>query len=346
MTKKIDQAVIMVGGKGTRLRPLTETCPKPALPVLDKPCLMYLIESVAAAGIKEVILACGYRSQQLVESIGDGSELGVHISYSFEDEPLGTAGAIKKVEDMLGDTFVAANGDVFADIDMKEEIDEHFSSGATVTMSLIPVDNPCEFGIARVGTDGRISEFKEKPKPEEAFSNLINAGVYVLEKRILDLVPENTQYDLSKELIPRLMDRGDRIQGYMLNGIWRDVGRPSDLIGANLIAAEKRFGKEDWTAHDVSRTSIGGPFFLGEGSSISDSSSESSVILKGCRVAGSRLKGSLIMHGCKVENAEVSNSILGNGCTISCGSVIDGSVLGDGTHVAPGTNMVDNEMKK
>jgi mannose-1-phosphate guanylyltransferase len=346
MTKKIDQAVIMVGGKGTRLRPLTETCPKPALPVLDKPCLMYLVESIAAAGIKKVILACGYRSQQLVEAIGDGSDLGIEITYSFEDEPLGTAGAIKKVEDLLGDTFVAANGDVFADIDVKDEIREHFSSGATVTMSLTPVDNPCEFGIARVGQDGRISEFKEKPKPEEAFSNLINAGVYVLEKRILEMVAENTQYDLSKELIPRLMERGERIQGYGLKGMWRDVGRPSDLIGANLAAAERLFGNENWGEHDIYRTEIDGPFFLGEGSSIYDSRSDSSVILKGCRVAGSRLKGSLVMRNCTVEEADIRDSILGNGCAISPGSVIERSVLGDGTVVAPGTRIVDNEVKK
>ncbi|MDD2626964.1 MAG: NDP-sugar synthase [Candidatus Methanomethylophilus sp.] len=346
MTKRIDQAVIMVGGRGTRLRPLTETCPKPALPVLDKPCLMYLIESVAAAGIKKVILACGYRSQQLVEAIGDGSHIGIEISYSFEDEPLGTAGAIKKVENMLGETFVAANGDVFADIDVKDEIREHFSSGAAVTMSLTPVDNPCEFGIARVGPDGRISEFKEKPKPEEAFSNLINAGVYVLEKRIFDTVPENAQYDLSKELVPRLMEKGERIQGYGLRGMWRDVGRPSDLIGANLAAAERLFGNENWGEHDVSRTEIDGPFFLGEGSSISDSRSDSSVILKGCRVAGSRLKGSLVMRNCTVEEAEIRDSILGNGCAISPGSVIERSVLGDGTVVAPGTRIVDNEVKK
>ncbi|MDN5358018.1 MAG: mannose-phosphate guanylyltransferase [Candidatus Methanomethylophilaceae archaeon] len=346
MTKKIDQAVIMVGGKGTRLRPLTETCPKPALPVLDKPCLMYLIESVAAAGIKKVILACGYRSQQLVEAIGDGSDLGIEIIYSFEDEPLGTAGAIKKVENMLGDTFVAANGDVFADIDVKDEIREHFSSGAAVTMALTPVDNPCEFGIARVGPDGRISEFKEKPKPGEVFSNLINAGVYVLEKKVLGLVPENTQYDLSKELIPRLMERGERIQGYGLKGMWRDVGRPSDLIGANLAVAERLFEDEDWTEHGALRTEINGPFFLGEGSSISDSFSDSSVILKKCTVAGSRLKGSLIMRNCRVEEAEINNSILGCGCTVSPGSVIERSVLGDGTLVPPGTAIIDNGVKK
>ena len=344
MVKKIDQAVIMVGGMGTRLRPLTETCPKPVLPVLDKPCLMYLIESIARAGVKEIILACGYRSQQLKDAIGDGSRLGIDISYSYEDEPLGTAGAIKKVVDRLGDTFIAANGDVFADIDVAEEVKEHFESDALVTLSLTPVENPWEFGVAGIDAEGKITEFKEKPKPEDAFSNLINAGVYVLEKKIFDLVPENTNYDLSKELIPILMDRGERVQGYKLNGVWLDVGRPNDLIAANLNAAERYFSDEDWSEHNVHNTTISGAFYLGKGSMISDSSSESSVVLKDCKVSGSRITDSLIMPGCIVEGAEIKGSILGNGCIIPKGSMIENSVLGNGTIVVAGTRIVDNEV--
>ena len=346
MVKKIDQAVIMVGGMGTRLRPLTETCPKPVLPVLDKPCLMYLIESIARAGVKEIILACGYRSQQLKDAIGDGSHLGIDISYSYEDEPLGTAGAIKKVVDRLGDTFIAANGDVFADIDVTEEISEHFRSGALATLSLTPVENPWEFGVAGINDDGRITEFREKPKPEDAFSNLINAGVYVLEKKIFDLVPENAKYDLSKELIPLLVKEGEIVQGYKLNGVWLDVGRPNDLIAANLTAAERYFSDEDWSEHNVCNTTVSGAFYLGKGSMISDSSSESSVVLKDCKVSGSRITDSLIMPGCIVEGAEIKGSILGNGCIIPKGSMIENSVLGNGTTVVAGTRIVDNEVAK
>ncbi len=346
MVKKVDQAVIMVGGMGTRLRPLTETCPKPVLPVLDKPCLMYLIESIAKAGVKEIILACGYRSQQLKDAIGDGSAFGINISYSYEDEPLGTAGAIKKVSDRLGDTFIAANGDVFADIDVTEVIREHFESGAVVTLSLTSVDNPWEFGVAGIDEDGRITEFREKPKPEDAFSNLINAGVYVLEKKIFDFVPENSKYDLSKELLPDLMDRGEKIQGYKLKGVWHDVGRPHDLIAANLAAAKNRFSNEDWSKHDVHDTVISGTFYLGKGSTISDSSSESSIVLRDCKVSGSKLTGSLVMPNCTVVGAEIKDSILGNGCIISEGSVIEGSVLGNGTHVVAGTKIINNEVRE
>ena len=172
---KVRQAVVMVGGKGTRLLPLTETRPKIILPVADKPCLWYLLRSLAYGGIEEVILACGYKSELMRRTIGDGSDLGIDIQYSYEDEPMGTGGAMKLVEDRLDDTFVAANGDVFVSMDVSAEIRTHQETGAAVTIALTPVDNPCEFGIARVDDDNRISEFKEKPKPEEVFSNLINS---------------------------------------------------------------------------------------------------------------------------------------------------------------------------
>ncbi|MDO5862220.1 MAG: nucleotidyltransferase family protein, partial [Thermoplasmata archaeon] len=230
----VKQAVVMVGGKGTRLLPLTETRPKIVLPVADKPCLWYLLRSLAMGGIEEVILACGYKSEIMRRTIGDGSDLGIHIEYSYEDEPMGTGGAMKLVEDRLDDTFVAANGDVFASIDVTGEIARHQETGAAVTIALTPVENPCEFGIARTDGEGRILEFKEKPKPEEVFSNLINAGVYILQRDVVTEIPENTFYDFSKDLVPKLMSEGRRIQGYEIDGIWMDVGRPRDLLRANL----------------------------------------------------------------------------------------------------------------
>lgn len=342
---EIRQAVIMVGGKGTRLRPLTETRPKPVLPVLDKPCLMYLIESMANAGIDDVILACGYKSEKLVAEIGDGRDLGIRISYSYEDEPLGTAGAIKLIEDRLDGTFIAANGDVFADIDVTKEMDIHRRTGAAVTLALTPVENPCEFGIARVEEDGRISEFREKPKPEEVFSNLINAGVYVLEKRIMSQIPQGKAFDLSKELIPILMSLGERIQSYRLEGSWRDVGRPSDLLGANLDMAAKRYGDKEWTGERFSGSGIKKPFYAGPDAVLKGSAAESSVILKGSRVLNSNLKSTLIMWNCSIDSAEISGSILGEGCKIGKGSVITDSVLGDGTVVKPNSEIRGNVVR-
>ena len=313
MDGKVRQAVVMVGGKGTRLLPLTETRPKIILPVADRPCLWYLLRSLARAGIEEVILACGYKSEQMREAIGDGSDLGLNIIYSYEDEPLGTGGAMKLVEDRLDDVFVAANGDV--------------------TISLTPVENPCEFGIARVQPDGRITEFKEKPRPEEVFSNLINAGVYVLNRSVLDYVPERTFYDFSKDLVPRLMADGHRIQGFQIDGIWMDVGRPHDLLGANLAVASAEYADSDWA---TGGSEIDGPFYMGAGSDVSDSRISDSVVLAGSSVSGSDLDRVLVMRNCRVQDAKLENSILGDGCTIGKGAVVRNAVLADNTVIGPG----------
>ena len=333
MVGKVRQAVVMVGGKGTRLLPLTETKPKIILPVADRPCLWYLLRSLARAGIEEVILACGYKSEQMRDAIGDGSDLGISIVYSYEDEPLGTGGAMKLVEDRLDDVFVAANGDVFASIDVGAEIEEHIRSKASVTIALTPVENPCEFGIARVQDDGRITEFKEKPKPEEVFSNLINAGVYVIDRSVLGYVPEATFYDFSKDLVPRLMADGHRIQGYEVNGIWMDVGRPHDLLGANLSIAESEFSGSDW---DTPGSSISGRFYMGSGAEVIGSEVSESAILSGSSVRNSNLDGVLVMRGCNIEDASVSRSIIGDNCRICKGAMVVNAVLGDGTVVGEG----------
>lgn len=330
---KVRQAVVMVGGKGTRLLPLTETHPKIILPVADRPCLWYLLRSLANAGIEEVILACGYKSEQMVAAIGDGTDLGLKIVYSYEDEPMGTGGAMKLVEDRLDEVFVAANGDVFASIDVASEIREHLDSGASVTIALTPVENPCEFGIARVGDDGRITEFKEKPRPEEAFSNLINAGVYVIDRSVLEHVPEGSFYDFSKDLVPLLMERGHRIQGFGISGIWMDVGRPRDLVNANLAIAQAEHAGSGDSAVDSVRN---GTLYMGDGASVVGSDVNDAVVSNGSKVTGSRLDRVLVMPGCTVDGATVENSILGYGCTVSKGATVRNSVLGDGTVVGPG----------
>lgn len=334
---KIKQAVIMVGGQGTRLRPLTDTKPKPILPVLDKPCLHYLMKSMADAGIEEVFLACGYKSEQLVEAIGNGMDLGITVEYSYEDEPLGTAGALKLLESRLDDTFVVANGDTFADIDIGAEMKEHTSSGAFVTLALTTVSNPSEFGIVRLDDDGRISEFKEKPKPEEAFSNLVNAGVYVMEKTVLAHIPPTGFFDLSKNLFKILMDRGDRLQGYNLQGVWHDVGRPSDLLETNLLMAERE--NQELPSGDNMKTER--PFYIGPKSDVSNSNIKSVSILSGNQISNSTIERSLIMRGCKISGATIKESILGDGCVVKEGAVIENSVLGDGTVVESGATIND-----
>lgn len=327
---KVRQAVIMVGGKGTRLLPLTENRPKPMLSVADKPCIWYLVRSLARAGIEEILMACGYKPG-VMENLGDGSDLGVRIRYFYEDEPMGTAGAMKLLESQLDEVFVAANGDVFADIDVDKEVEVHFANDSDITIALTPVSNPCEFGIVRVDETGRILEFKEKPRPEEVFSNLINAGVYVMDRSVLRFVPEGVFFDFSKDLVPLVMADGGHIHGFELSGLWMDVGRPHDLLGANLSVAER-------SGTQVAER-VKGPFYLGDGATVVGSEIDHAVILMGASVDGSVLDHALVMKNSTVVGSTLRNTIVGEGCTIGEGSVITNAVLADNTVMEPGTVM-------
>lgn len=332
MSSEVRQAVIMVGGKGTRLLPLTLTRPKPAMPVLDKPFLKYLIESMADAGIEEVFLACGYKSDVLAHAIGDGSDMGVRIIYSDEDTPLGTGGAIKRLEDRLDPVFLAANGDTLTSVDIAAQIREHFESGAAVTDSLSEVDDPSQAGVVRIDGDGRILEFQDKPKREEACSNLVNSGVYVVDKKVLEYIPKDTFYDFSKDLFPLLIEKGERLQGHMAKGIWVDIGRPHDLIRMNLVMADRLYSGHDWS--DSAEDSVlDGTVYLGDGTVVRSSKVSESVISKGCDVRSSYLSGTFVMGACRIDGARVENSILGEGCVLKKGCLVVDSVLKDGTVV-------------
>ncbi len=332
MSSEVRQAVIMVGGKGTRLLPLTLTRPKPAMPVLDKPFLKYLIESMADAGIKEIFLACGYKSDVLAHAIGDGSDMGVRIIYSDEDTPLGTGGAIKRLEDRLDPVFLAANGDTLTSVDIAAQIREHFESGAAVTDSLSEVDDPSQAGVVRIDRDGRILEFQDKPKREEACSNLVNSGVYVVDKKVLGYIPKDTFYDFSKDLFPLLIEKGERLQGHMAKGVWVDIGRPHDLIRMNLVMADRLYRGHDWS--DSAEDSVlDGTVYLGDGTVVRSSKVSESVISKGCDVRSSYLSGTFVMGACRIDGARVENSILGEGCVLKKGCLVVDSVLKDGTVV-------------
>ena len=332
MSSEVRQAVIMVGGKGTRLLPLTLTRPKPAMPVLDKPFLKYLIESMADAGIEEIFLACGYKSDILAHAIGDGSDMGVRIIYSDEDTPLGTGGAIKRLEDRLDPVFLAANGDTLTSVDIATQIREHFESGAAVTDSLSEVDDPSQAGVVRIDGDGRILEFQDKPKREEACSNLVNSGVYVVDKKVLEYIPKDTFYDFSKDLFPLLIEKGERLQGHMAKGVWVDIGRPHDLIRMNLVMADRLYRGHDWS--DSAEDSVlDGTVYLGDGTVVRSSKVSESVISKGCDVRSSHLSGTFVMEACRIDGARVENSILGEGCVLKKGCLVVDSVLKDGTVV-------------
>jgi mannose-1-phosphate guanylyltransferase len=338
---KVRQAVIMVGGQGKRLRPFTYHRPKPALPVLDKPCLWYLLKSMADSGIEEVILACGsgYNSRPLTEAIGDGSDLGLKILYSHEEEPLGNGGAIKLVKDKLDDVFVAANGDVFADISLKEQIDMHFACEADLTIALTKVKDKDKhkFGIVTLDDTGRITEFIEKPV-DITPSNLANAGVYVVNKKILSFT-RKTVFDFSKDLMQNMVKDQKKVYGFPLKGTWMDVGRPSDLIRANLHMAAAKQHEIKIKQSGIGSSFIEKPFYLGTGAIVDRSIISSSVIMVNSKVTGCKLTKALIMENCNVDSAKIVNSIIGRGCTILPGAEIINSDVEDGTTVEAGTKI-------
>lgn len=333
MERDVRQAVVLAGGKGTRLRPLTDNRPKPLLPILGKPCIEYALRSLVEAGIEEIFVACGYRANDLVSSITE-LDLGVRkLVFAFEDEPAGTAGAVKLLETRLEGTFVVASGDVLADVNMGDLIAYHRTKGAFGTMALTTAERPEEFGIVGLDQNGRIERFKEKPAPEEVFSNLINAGIYVLEPDSLDCIPEGEMYDFSKNLFPKLLGMGKPLFGAPIQGMWKDIGRPSDLIEANIQMASRR-GVYPQLDGIEPPAHVGQETELGKDVRIHNSVIGSSVTT-GHSV---RVIDSLVMDGCRLgDGCVVMGSVLGTGGVVGEGARLANVVLGDGAQIPPGS---------
>lgn len=347
MTLGVTQAVVLVGGEGTRLRPLTNNRPKPLLPILGRPCVEYTLRALGAAGVQKVYLACGFKSIEVVKAIGDGKKFGIDLVFAFEEEPMGTAGAVKLLEKKLPETFVVAMGDVLVDIDFEHLIRFHKSNQAEATIALTEVERPEQFGIVGLEENGRISRFKEKPKPEEVFSNLINAGVYVLQKDVFHYVPENTKFDFSKNLFPKLMQEGKPLFGSRLRGMWHDIGRPIDLLKANIGMAERRGAERQIVGTDIQGKVFGnrffatgakivGPAYLGDDVRIG----EGALIMRSGVGQGSVIEGeakmldSLAMTNCRVrKGALLEGSIIGDNCLIGEGVHLKDCILGDNVMV-------------
>jgi mannose-1-phosphate guanylyltransferase len=341
---KVKQAVIMAGGEGTRLKPLTNTRPKPLLPVLGRPCIEYVINSLASAGVEEIFIACGYRSQDIVKTLGDTTRSGAKIVYAYEETPMGTAGAVKLLQERLHGTFIVGSGDTLTDADLGHLIDFHFEKKAFVTMSLTEVERPEQFGIVGVNAEGRIERFKEKPKPEEVFSNVINAGTYVLEPEALDHVPTGTKYDFSKNLFPDLLQQGKVLCASPLKGYWKDIGRPKDLFQANIDLAERRGqtitirgalckGKIAGSGFNAEGAKIFGPVYVGTGARLGKGTSITRSAIGKESTLGEKVsvEDSLMLDRCQIgAGAILKGSILGEGCVIGAGVSLVDSVLGDG----------------
>jgi mannose-1-phosphate guanylyltransferase len=329
------KAVVMAGGEGTRLRPLTLDVPKPFIRVAGKPAMEYALDALVAAGIRDIIVTTFYKPERLIAHLGGGTRLGARIYYSVEDEALGTAGGVAKCLPLTGeDTVVVLSGDVIADVNVKALVDAHKRSGAVATMALTEVEDPTEYGIVGLDATGRIVRFKEKPKAEEVFSNLVNAGIYVLEPAALREVPQGEPFDFSKQLFPRLLAAGKLLQGVRLDGFWMDVGRPADLLRASHALGERHrrgsfvdgSAKVD-AAAKLARTDVYAGAVVESGATLDDC-----ILYDDARVeADAHVRGTILAPGAVVgRGARVTDCVLGKGARVRPGAVAQGQKVQPG----------------
>jgi len=355
------KAVVMAGGEGTRLRPLTSSRPKPMVPVVGRPVMEHILALLRRHGITQVIITVQYLSAQIEDYFGDGSDFGMDVSYSVEPEPLGTAGSVRRCADDLQSTFLVISGDALTDIDLGRVLDLHRSRGSWVTLALARVPNPLEFGVVITDGEMRIQRFLEKPGWGEVFSDTINTGIYVIEPQALAEVPPGQPYDFSKELFPKLMDAGAPLYGCAVDGYWCDIGNLTQFLQANEDALHgrvrldlpgRRFPGDVWmgagaTVHPSAH--LRGPLVIGENCSI-----QADVVLEGPAVIGSN---SVLDRGCRLSRgvllgnayigprATVEGALLGRGVRLGPGAVVQqGAVIGDGCHLHEGSR-VNPEVK-
>jgi mannose-1-phosphate guanylyltransferase len=318
------QAIVLVGGEGTRLRPLTNDVPKPALTLVDRPFLAYMLEWLAGHGVTEVVLACGFLPDVLREALGDGEHTGVRLTYVTEPDRRGTAGAIRFAADALGDRlddrFFALNGDVLTDLDLTALTRAHEERGARATIALYPVEDSAAYGLVGVDAAGAVTEFVEKtgePVPGE-----INAGAYLLERSVLDLIPPEREVSIEREVFPRLI--GDGLGALRLDGYWMDIGTLGRYLQASWDILEGR------VATRVRPTAPG--LLVGAGAEVDSGASVGprAVVSPGCRIAaGAEVRDSVLLEDSSVgKGARVSDSVLAPGVTVAAGTELAGAIVG------------------
>lgn len=342
---------IMCGGEGTRLRPLTFERPKPCIPIVNKPSIEHLVSHLSNLGFHDVIITLGYKGDAIEQSLGDGALLGVSITYVYEESKLGTAGSVHNARQYLGDKpFLVVGGDHVTDLNLLEFYREHLKSAAIVTIGLISIDEPSEFGIAEIDVENRIRRFREKPGPGEIFSNLASTGMYVCSPEIFEYIPAEEKFDFAKNLFPLLMEKNLPLNGWLARGNWSDVGNPASLrqaekwklqemryanISGDLdvknanIQGPVDFGNSIYLGNN---SRIVGPVVIGSGTSIGDnvligpytSIGKNCVIRNNVRLLSSSIYNRVVIgQGSSVSGTVVDNeTMIGDGCSIEHGSVI------------------------
>ena len=343
------QALILAGGEGTRLRPLTHTVAKPVLPLAGRPHIAYVIDWLTGHGVDDVILSCGFLAEGMRKALAALGP-GVEIRYAEEPDPRGTAGAIRFAEEMLDDRFLVLNGDVLCDLDLTALIAQHERTGARATIALYPVEDPTGYGLIHRRDDGEITEFLEKPEPHQIDTDEINAGAYLLERSVLDEIPPDQAVSIEREVFPNLI--GEGLYGIRLEGYWIDIGTPDRFLEANwdilehrieTVTAELLDDRGVWLgegSHLGDGVTVEPAVFLGDGVRVGDGATlgPRAVIGPGCELGeGSTVEGSVLLARCRVgEGATVSNSILSANVEVAADAEPEpGSVIGEGELLSP-----------
>jgi len=342
------KAVILAGGEGTRLRPITENVAKPFVRIDGKPCIDHVIEALVRDGFTDILMTMYYKPEDMIDHLGSGMKFGANIVYSIEDTPLGTFGGVGKNSSFLNDTVVVASGDVLADVDFIEIYNYHKKVNAIATIALTTTDNPTEYGIVGLDSNGRINRFKEKPPLEEVFSDQINAGIYVLEPQVFDLFPKNQKADFAKTIFPTLLKMNKPLYGKRLSGLWIDIGRPSDLVTAHLMTFSKRFrSKIRVTSGNMEKVNIRGRCYVGRGVHLGHGVYlENAYIYDVCSIGeGVKIVNSVISSETRIgDDTVIEDSFVCDSCNIGEEVLLDNTVLGRNVTVENGRDLSNRKV--
>lgn len=341
------KALILVGGEGTRLQPLTCNIPKAMVPILNRPFLEHLLRYLEKHGVRDIILAMGYIPDLIQSHLGNGAQFGVQITYVVEESPLGTAGAVKNAGTFLDGPFIVLNGDILTEIDLTDMIKHHREIKPQASIALTPVDNPTAYGVVETDARGTVQRFVEKPGWDKVTTNMINAGIYILEPEVLAHIPAGTPFMFERHVFPQLLEMGKLIYGYPSDAYWIDIGTPEKYLKANhdlLLEWGNASVKIEGESQIHQLAHIEGPVLLGEGCVIA-----TDVQIKGPSVLGPRcqiakgvvLEGSVLWEGSQVaEETILRNCVVGScGCIESNCHILEDCVLGDNVTVGKGSRL-------
>lgn len=338
----------MCGGEGTRLRPLTFDRPKPCIPIVNIPSIRHLVNHLSNLGFTDVIITIGYKGDDIQRALGDGSMMGVDITYVQEETKLGTAGSVKNAEKYLNDSpFLVVGGDHVTDIDLLSFYREHLKGDSMVSIGLISIDNPCEYGIAEIDVNYHIMRFYEKPSPGEIFSNLASTGIYVCNPSVFEHIPDGRKFDFAKDLFPKLMDEGINIAGWLARGNWTDVGSPGSLREA-----------EKWKLNQMRYTNISGSVSITGGSVLGPvqfgdtvSIGKNTKIIGPVSIGSGTEIGENVLIGpytslgerCNIDNeSKIFSSSIYNNVNIGAKTTISGSIIDNDAGIGSGCNIENN----